>query len=632
MLYGISMKSVVSFVLLVAGIVADYIFGNNGFWNYGRIAFYVVAYLPVGIPVLKEAWGNIVEKKDWCNEFMLMTIASVGAFVIGEYPEAVAVMVFYSIGESLQDRAIDNARRTISSMADMRSESAVVVRDGEHVSIKADDIVAGDEVFVKVGERVPADGVLVDDAASFNASALTGESVPLDKCAGDEVFSGMIPVSSPVCVRASRKADDSAAARIMKMVEDAAERKSSAELFIRKFARYYTPSVVAAALLLIVCPFIYSLFVDDYVYYAHQWIYRAMIFLVVSCPCALVISIPLSYFSGIGAASHNGILFKGGNIIDAVAKLNTVVFDKTGTLTTGRFTVDKVVTAGTGMDDDALVAIVAGLETSSMHPIARAVVEYAEKKQLKVAYADNVEEKAGYGVCGSVDGRKVMAGNEKMMRENGVSGMPEGRVKTDGPTLFCAVGGVYAGHIVVKDVVKSDAVDTVDELKRLGVKKIEILSGDRQDITSEIAGKLGIDEAYGDLLPSGKLKHMEELTGNKNNRVAFVGDGINDAPVLALSDVGVAMGGIGSDMAIEAADVVIRDDKPSKLALAIKIGRGTRLVVLENIIFAIVAKMVVIVLGALGVATMWEAIFADVGVGLIAIMNAARIQLAWRRK
>lgn len=631
MLYGINVKSVVSLVLLVAGMVADYFFGDDGFWNYARIVFYVLAYLPVGIPVLKEAWENIVEKKDWCNEFMLMTIASIGAFAIGEFPEAVAVMVFYSIGESLQDRAVDNARRTISSMADMRAETAVVVRGGEHVSIKAEDIDAGDVVFVKVGERIPADGMLMDTSASFNASALTGESVPQDKCAGDEVFSGMIPVSSPVCIKALRKADDSAAARIMRMVEDASERKSSAELFIRKFAHYYTPSVVVAALLLIVCPFVYSLFADDYVYYAGQWVYRAMIFLVVSCPCALVISIPLSYFSGIGAASHNGILFKGGNFLDAAAKLNTVVFDKTGTLTTGRFTVDSIDVSGT-VGEDALVGIVAGLESSSMHPIAKAVVEYAEKSGVKVSYAENVEEMAGYGVKGTVDGRVVMAGNEKMMREYGVEGIPEGGIKTNGPTLFCAVDGVYAGRIVVKDVVKGDAVNAIFELKRLGIRKIEILSGDRQNITEEIAGKIGIDEAYGNLLPGDKLAHVEKLIGDRRNCVAFVGDGINDAPVLALSDVGVAMGGIGSDMAIEAADVVIRDDKPSKLAVAIKIGRGTRRVVMENIIFAVGAKLAVIVLGALGVATMWEAIFADVGVGLIAIMNAARIQIAWRKK
>ena len=631
MLYGINVKSVVSLVLLVTGMVADYFFGDDGFWNYARIVFYMLAYLPVGIPVLKEAWENIVEKKDWCNEFMLMTIASIGAFVIGEFPEAVAVMVFYSIGESLQDRAVDNARRTISSMADMRAETAVVVRGGEHVSIKAEDIDAGDVVFVKVGERIPADGMLMDTSASFNASALTGESVPQDKCADDEVFSGMIPVSSPVCIKVSRKADDSAAARIMRMVEDASERKSSAELFIRKFAHYYTPSVVVAALLLIVCPFVYSLFADDYVYYAGQWVYRAMIFLVVSCPCALVISIPLSYFSGIGAASHNGILFKGGNFLDAAAKLNTVVFDKTGTLTTGRFTVDSIDVSGT-VGEDALVGIVAGLESSSMHPIAKAVVEYAEKSGVKVSYAENVEEMAGYGVKGTVDGRVVMVGNEKMMREYGVEGIPEGGIKTNGPTLFCAVDGAYAGRIVVKDVVKDDAVNAVSELKRLGIRKIEILSGDRQDITEEIAGKIGIDEAYGNLLPGDKLAHVEKLIGDRRNSVAFVGDGINDAPVLALSDVGVAMGGIGSDMAIEAADVVIRDDKPSKLAVAIKIGRGTRRVVMENIIFAVGAKLAVIVLGALGVATMWEAIFADVGVGLIAIMNAARIQIAWRKK
>ena len=579
-------RPAVSLVMLAAGMVmsatAFSLFADDRV----RLLWYVAAFLPVGLGVMREAWECAV-KKDVFSEFMLMSVASIGAFAIGEYPEAVAVMLFYCIGEALQDMAVDRARDTIKAMMEFRPDHATVVTDGTTVTKDPADVRPGDIIEVRPGERVPLDGELTTADAAFNTAALTGESAPRTIEKGKEVLAGMTPADSVVRLRVTREAGRSAIARMLEMVEQAAERKAPAELFIRKFARVYTPVVIALAALTAVVPYLWSLADAGFAYDAGTWVYRALIFLVISCPCALVISIPLSYFGGIGAASRQGILFKGGNYLDAITQVDTVVFDKTGTLTRGEFSVVKVVAD----DPDALTRAVASMERGSNHPIARAVKAYAKDAELL--------DREG------VDYPKELADVAETI-------------------VACAKDGRYAGCLLLADRPKADAREAVRALRAAGVGSIEILSGDKQALVDKVAEELQVDRGCGDLLPEGKVNRIEDIR-RQGRRVAFVGDGINDAPVLALSDVGIAMGAMGADMAVETADVVIRTDQPSKVADAIRTGRRTRRIARENIALAVGVKVLVMGLGLAGMANLWAAVFADVGVALLAVLNATRV-------
>ena len=479
-------------------------------------------------------------------------------------------------------------------------------------------------IEVKAGERVPLDGTMLDEVAAFNTSALTGESVPRDISKGEEVLAGMIVTDKVIRIKVERPFDKSALARILELVQNASERKAPAELFIRKFARIYTPIVIALAVLIVLLPFGYSLIDPQFVFTFNDWLYRALVFLVISCPCALVVSIPLGYFGGIGAASRLGILFKGGNYLDAVTKINTVVFDKTGTLTKGTFEVQDCKCVS-GISEKELVRMIASVESDSTHPIAKAIVNYAKLQDIGLAVVTNTKEFAGLGLEAIIDGTSVLVGNSRLLSKFSIKYPAELQSVTD-TIVVCAIGGSYAGYLLLADALKDDAKTAIDNLKALNIENIQILSGDKQSIVTNFAEKLGISKAYGDLLPDGKVKHLEELRKNEANQIAFVGDGMNDAPVLALSHVGIAMGGLGSDAAIETADVVIQTDQPSKVAEAIKVGKLTRRIIWQNVSLAFGVKLLVLILGAGGLATLWEAVFADVGVALLAIMNAVRIQ------
>ena len=553
-----------------------------------------------------------------------MFVATLGAFYIGEYPEGVAVMLFYSVGELFQEKAVDKAKRNIGALLDVRPEEAAVVRDERVVIENPQNVKVGETIEIKTGGRVPLDGMMLNEVAAFNTAALTGESVPRSIRMGEEVLAGMIVTDKVIRIKVIRPFDKSALARILELVQNASERKAPAELFIRKFARVYTPIVIGLAVLIVLLPFIYSLITPQFLFTFNDWLYRALVFLVISCPCALVVSIPLGYFGGIGAASRLGILFKGGNYLDAVTKINTVVFDKTGTLTKGTFEVQSC-NCESGVSEEELIRMIASVESSSTHPIAKAVVNYAGRRDIELSSVTDSKEYAGLGLEAAVNGIQVLAGNGRLLSKFQIEYPPELLSITD-TIVVCAIGNKYAGYLLLSDSLKEDAKIAIQNLKALGIQNIQILSGDKQSIVSNFAEKLGISEAYGDLLPDGKVKHLEELRQHTENQVAFVGDGMNDAPVLALSNVGIAMGGLGSDAAIETADVVIQTDQPSKVAEAIKVGKLTRRIVWQNISLAFGVKLLVLILGAGGLATLWEAVFADVGVALIAIMNAVRIQ------
>ena len=608
------LRPALSLAMLAAGIIMN-IMGTG--WFAGdtvRLAWYAVAFLPVGLGVMKEAW-ECARGGEVFSEFMLMSVASIGAFVIGEYPEAVAVMLFYCIGETLQDMAVDRARDNIRGLVGLRPDHASVVVGGQVVRKSPDDVAVGDIVEVSPGERVPLDGVLLTADAPFNTAALTGESMPRTIATGGEVLAGMIATESVSRLRVARPAGRSAVARILSMVEEASERKAPAELFIRKFARVYTPVVIGLAALTVLAPWLWSLADGSFAYDFGTWFYRALIFLVISCPCALVINIPLSYFAGIGAASRRGVLFKGGNWLDAMALVDTVVFDKTGTLTRGEFAVVEV----RGDSQSVMLSAVAAMERGGSHPIAKAITAYAGDTGAAVEGLKNVP---GYGLTATVDGHRWAAGTLKLLDREGVS-YPKELETVPETIVACAKDGRYAGCILLADTLKADAKEAVEGLRRSGVEHIEILSGDKQALVDKVAAELRVGEAYGDLLPEGKVAHMQDIK-NSGRRVAFVGDGINDAPVLALADVGVAMGALGSDMAIETADVVIQTDRPSRVADAIRIGRRTRLIARQNIVFAIGVKVLVMILGLAGLANLWAAVFADVGVALLAVVNAMR--------
>ncbi len=596
----------VSLGLLILGFVLD-------LEGYPLYAIHTLAYLPVGFPVLKKAW-TLILKGDVFTEFFLMGIATLGAFAIGETAEAVAVMLFYAVGELFQDMAVNRAKGNIQSLLDLRPNQATVFRNEAWVSVKPELVRVGERIQVKPGERVPLDSELIGASTTFNTAALTGESKPKRMDEGTIVLSGMVNLDRLTEFKVTKPFQDSAMSRILDLVQHATTRKAKTEQFIRRFARIYTPIVTGLAVALTIVPI---LFVDEYVF--RDWLYRALVFLVISCPCALVISIPLGYFGGIGAASRKGILFKGSNFLDQMSNVTTVVFDKTGTLTKGEFAVQRVVSASDSGTDD-WVRLAASLESKSTHPIATALVSYAKKQGLKWTEPETVTDVPGHGLIGTVDGRDVLVGNTALMTRHSI------KSEDVASAVHVAVDGTYAGHLQVSDDLKDDAAETIRALTEFGIREIVLLSGDSDAVTQSVAKSIGIETAFGGLLPEQKVAHLDRLKQDPSRVIVFVGDGINDAPVLALSDIGVAMGGLGSDAAIETADVVIQNDEPSRLLDAIRISRFTRRVVYQNIGFAFGVKFLVLLLGAGGLATMWEAVFADVGVALLAILNAIRIQ------
>ena len=610
------LPAIFSFVMLVLGIAIDYFDTLPIFKGWVRIVWYSVAYIPVGFPVIKEGW-NIIRNGDFFTEFFLMSIATLGAFAIGEYPEGVAVMLFYAVGELFQNAAVNRARGNIKALLDVRPNEALVYRDNGFVSVNPETVQIGEKIQVRVGEKVPLDGILLSEKGSFNTAALTGESKPDTITKGDSVFAGSINLNGVIEVQTTKEFKDSSIARILDMVQNATARKSKTELFIRKFARIYTPIVVFLAIGLTLLPYF---FVDDYVF--SDWLYRALIFLVISCPCALVISIPLGYFGGLGAASRNGILFKGASFLDAITKVNTIVIDKTGTVTKGVFKIKEVVNSSTFTEAEFMKYLMA-MEEQSTHPIAKAILEYkADGTDLE---ATDVSEVAGKGLKGTVNGKVVLVGNKALMTSNNIE-VPSETDSIVGSIVMVAIEDKIAGYVTIADELKEDAHQAIKQIRESGISKIIMLSGDKDSITQQVAQELKIDWAKGGLLPEDKLNEVESLIKQTDTIVAFIGDGINDAPVLAVSDVGIAMGGLGSDVAIETADVIIQTDQPSKIARAIKIGRSTRRIVWQNIGLAFGVKIVVLILGAGGLATMWEAVFADVGVALLAILNAVRLQ------
>ena len=606
-------KPALSLAMLLAGIVMDAM--EVQWFQHGwlRLAWYAAAWLPTGLGVLREAIEEAREGEIF-SEFLLMTVASLGAFAIGEYPEAIAVMALYCIGEALQDRAVSRARGNIQSLIAFRPDHAVLIKGNERVTVDPADVKVGDIIEVKPGERVPVDGTLMGEAAAFDTAALTGESVPRIIERGNEVLAGMIASESTVQLKAVRTASESAVSRILHLVEDATERKAPVELFIRRFARIYTPVVIGLAALVIVAPWLYSLAVPAFSFNFATWLHRALIFLVISCPCALVISIPLSYFAGIGAASRRGILFKGSNYLDEMSRITAVVFDKTGTLTTGEFTVSAV----KGLTDEQLGAL-AAIEQDSPHPIARAIIDHHAPAEVKI---ENLKNIAGLGISATINSQTWLVGTSRLLEQENIA-YPAALKDIKDTMVAVAIAGEYAGHVLLSDKPKEDSAAAIDALHRQGIETV-MLSGDRQALTDSVAQHLGINEAHGDLLPQGKVEHIERLQ-HMGKQVAFVGDGINDAPVLALSDVGIAMGALGSDMAIETADVVIQTDQPSRVAEAVTLGKRTRHIVTQNIAFAIAIKVLVMILGVLGIATMWQAVFADVGVALLCVLNALRL-------
>lgn len=586
-----------------------------------QFGWFLLGFLPVGFPVMREAVEGIMQR-EWFNEFSLMTLASVGAFYIGEYPEALAVMLLYTLGEMLQDKAVGKATRDIRRLLDVRPEQVEVYQEGAFRTVSPREVKVGELIEVRSGERVPLDGTLQNPHAVFDTSALTGESMPRHMQQGDDVLAGMIAGGQAVRLLVTKLYEQSTLARILNLVQDATERKAPAELFIRRFARVYTPVVMILALLIVLLPAVVSVVHAGFDYVFEDWLYRGLVFLVISCPCALVISIPLGYFGGIGVASRMGILFKGSNYLDAITRVNTVVFDKTGTLTTGSFQVTSM--QASGIQEEELLRLLISVEKKSTHPVAQAIVRYAAGRGAEPVEVTALSEQAGYGLEAEVEQHKLLVGNIRLLGERGVS-VPDGLANSVSTVVACAVDGCYAGCLLLSDTLKEDSKDAVKALKALKIDNIQMLSGDKQEIVDTFAAELGIEKAYGDLLPEGKAAYMERLNSIPDASVAFVGDGMNDAPVLALSDVGIAMGGLGSDAAIESADVVIQTDQPLRVATAISIGRATRKIVMQNIVAAIGMKVLVLLAGTLGFATLWAAVFADVGVALLVVLNSVRI-------
>lgn len=602
-------KVVIALILFLISLIIPF---ENAWINIG---IYIVSYLIVGLDVLIEAIKNIF-KGEVFDENFLMTIATIGAFAIGEYPEAVAVMLFYQIGEMFQSYAVDKSRKSIASLMDIRPDFANIKKNGSIEKVSPDKINIGDIIIVKPGEKVPLDGTIVDGNSMLDTSALTGESVPREVSIGDEVLSGSINQNGLIEIKVTKSFGESTVSKILDLVENASSKKSKSENFISKFAKYYTPIVVVIAVLLaIIPPIIFK--ETEFI----QWLYRALTFLVVSCPCALVISIPLGFFGGIGGASKLGVLVKGSNYLEALSKTEVVVFDKTGTLTEGVFEVQKVNSVDITKED--LIKCAAYAESFSNHPIANSLKK-AYGKDIDNKKISETHELSGLGVNAVVDGNAVFVGNEKLMQEKNIEYIKCNEI---GTILYVAINNQFKGTIIISDKIKADAKKAIEKLKKNNVKKIVMLTGDKKAVGESVAKELGLDEVYTELLPNDKVEKVEELMKSKSEKgkLAFVGDGINDAPVLAISDIGIAMGGLGSDAAIEAADVVLMTDEPSKVVDAIKISRKTLKIVKQNIIFAIVVKILVLILSAIGLSNMWQAVFADVGVSVLAILNALRV-------
>jgi Cd2+/Zn2+-exporting ATPase len=604
---------ILSLIILAIMLTLEYGFKYKPLFPFDLIIF-IVAYLLAGYNVLNLAFRKAI-RFDFFNEFFLMSVATIGAFAIGSYSEGVAVMVFYAIGEWFQESAVKRAKSSIKALLDIRPDKVDVIRNNKVETVKPSEVKIGETIQAKSGEKVALDGEMLTDKATFNTAALTGESKPDTKLKGEKVFAGMINLQMVAEIKVLSEFKDSKLSKILEMVQDATARKSQTQLFISRFAKVYTPIVFALAVLLVIIPYF---FVNNYIF--NDWLYRALVFLVISCPCALVVSIPLGYFGGIGLASKNGILFKGGNFLDVMTKINAVVMDKTGTLTKGVFKVQKVIT--NNFDEKELIKLAAAIESKSTHPIALAIEHYAGDilNNIKI---ESVEEIPGFGLKGLIDGKELLAGNTKLLKKFNISydvAIDE-VVET---IVVIAVNKLYAGYITIADEIKEDAKQAIEDLHQLEIETV-MLSGDKQSVVSNVARFLNINKAYGDLLPEHKVEKVQALK-DLGKHIAFIGDGVNDAPVIALADAGIAMGGLGSDATIETADIVIQNDQPSKIVAAIKIGKLTRNIVWQNIILAMTVKIIVLGLGAGGIATLWEAVIADVGVALLAILNAVRIQ------
>ena len=602
-------KIIISLILFLIALIINF---NNELVN--NIIF-LVAYIIVGFEILRKAIRNITRGKIFDENF-LMSVATIGAFGIGEFPEAVAVMLFYQIGELFQNYAVDKSRKSISNLMDIRPDFAYVERDSEIKKVDPDEVKIGEIIVVKPGEKIPLDGTVIEGDSSIDTKALTGESLPQDVSEGSQVISGCINLTGFIKIKVSKEYGESTVSKILDLVENASSKKSQSENFITKFAKYYTPIVVIIAVFLAIIP---PLLIDGATF--SDWIYRALSFLVVSCPCALVISIPLSFFGGIGGASKMGILIKGSNYLEQLANTEIIVFDKTGTLTEGVFEVQKV--KAIDISEDELLKITAYAENYSNHPISLSVKK-AYGKEIDEKQIQDTDELSGRGIVAKIENKEILVGNEKLMNEKQIK---FDKCKDIGTVLYIAINGKFAGYIVISDKIKKDSKEAIEDLKKNNVKETIMLTGDRKAVGESVAKELGIDKVYTELLPNDKVEKVENLLEetSEKGKLAFVGDGINDAPVLAISDIGIAMGGLGSDAAIEAADIVLMTDEPSKIVSAINLSKRTMKIVKENIIFAIFIKILVLILSAVGLSTMWWAVFADVGVSIIAILNALRV-------
>lgn len=609
-------RIIIAAILFVAGMISPYILPENQTTDYVEFAVFLASYAIIGWDIIWKAICNIRQGQVFDENFLMM-IATIGAFILGEHSEGVAVMLFYQVGEWFQSYAVAKSRKSITSLMDIRPDYANVQRDGKLVQVDPDEVQIGEIITVKPGEKIPIDGIITSGTSSLDTSALTGESLPREVEEGMEVISGCINQTGILTIKTTKEFGESTVAKILDLVENSSEKKARTENFITRFARYYTPIVVFAALALAVIP---PLVTGDAF---AEWVYRALTFLVISCPCALVISIPLSFFGGLGGASKCGVLVKGSNYLETLADTEIIVFDKTGTLTKGSFAVSQIYTEN--IQQNKLLEIAAYAENYSNHPIS-ASIKRAYNKNIDSSRIQNVQEIAGHGVSAVIDGKTVLAGNAKLMKREGILYKPCTEV---GTVIYVAVDNKFAGYILIEDEIKEDAAFAINQLKDCGIKQTVMLTGDSDAVGKKVARRLGLDRVYTQLLPADKVERVEELLHSlrkthAKGKLAFVGDGINDAPVLARADVGIAMGGLGSDAAIEAADIVLMTDEPSKIATAKKIAKKTLAIAYENIVFAIGIKLIVLVLGALGFASMWAAVFADVGVSVIAILNAIR--------
>lgn len=607
--------AIISSLFLAIGIYTEFLSGvflDEVF----LILIYALAYLPVGLPVIWRSL-KLITRLDVFNEFFLMSTATVGAIILGEYAEGVAVMLFYSVGELFQGAAVRKAKRSIEALLKLQVEEVILISGNQNHTVHPKEVKIGETILVRSGDKVALDGLLISERATFNTSALTGESIPSDMKKEDKVLAGMVNLNEPCQIQVSASYENTKLSKILKLVQEASSRKAPTQRFISKFAKVYTPIVVTLAILLTFIPYFFT---PEYV--LTDWLYRALIFLVISCPCALVISIPLGYFGGIGAASRHGILVKGSNYLDLLAKVDTVVMDKTGTLTKGVFEVENVVSLE--IEKSLFVQLVAELEKNSSHPIAQAIVRYSNKYSSESYSGSEIEEIPGRGLKGTIGGYEVMAGNSRLLDKFKIA-YDEQLKNIVNTTIFVGVNGKFAGYITIADTIKEDAKLAIANLWKEGIRQVIMLSGDKQSVVDQVANELNVRVAKGNLLPEDKVNEVQSLK-DQDKLIAFIGDGINDAPVIALADVGMAMGGLGSDAAIETADIIIQTDHPSKIATSIKIAKATKRIVWQNIIFAFGVKLIVLILGAGGLASMWEAVFADVGVALLAILNAVRIQ------